>query len=88
MIELAVDNTNVEHLPPRGLQDIGDLARGLGDEFDEGKWADVSAVVTIVVTADGMVVLPWGEAVNGYELMGIFEAAKLRVFADDMVDDD
>lgn len=86
-LRVVSDNTNVAEFPPRGIQNIGDLARGLGEEFDEGKWADVRAVITIVVTESGMVILPWGDNPNGYEMMGIFEAVKLRVFADDMVDD-
>lgn len=87
MIELAVDNTNVEQLPVRNLTDIAGMARGFAEDAEQGKWGQVDRVVCIVENESGLVILGWGENTTAYELMGIFEAAKLRVFAEDLTGD-
>ena len=88
MIELAVDNTNVETLPVGNLQDIGGMLRKLADDLDASAHGDVISVVSIVVRPDGLSIFGFGDNCSAYEMMGMFEAAKLRVFADDMLEDD
>lgn len=83
-IRLVSDNTNVEQLPVRNLADIAGMARGFADDVDAGRWGTVDRVVAIVENEAGIVILGWGENTTAYELMGIFEAAKLRVFAEDL----
>jgi hypothetical protein len=42
----------------------------------------------VVQGEDGTLsILGWGENTSSFELMGIFEAAKLQVFADHVSDD-
>ena len=88
MIELAVDNTNVVTLDTGNLMDMAGMARRFADNIEKGEWGDVTRVIAIVEYEGTMAILPWGENTSPYELMGMFEAAKLRVFADDLVDDE
>ena len=48
---------------------------------------DTSLVVALMVHPDGISIRALGEDVSCYELMGLLEAAKLRVFADDVIED-
>ena len=88
MIELAVDNSNVTQIPVGNLMDPADMARRFADNIDAGKWGQIGRVIVIVEHENSMVIMPWGENTGPYELMGMFEAAKLRVFADDLIDDE
>jgi hypothetical protein len=45
------------------------------------------ACVFVLVTEDGLSIHVKGENCSPYELMGIFESAKLRVFAEDAIED-
>lgn len=80
-LRLVADN--VETLPIGNLMDLGGMARELGKRFDAGEFGDVATVVTLVAGAEGLSIHSWGDAPNGYELMGIFECAKLQCFASD-----
>lgn len=84
-LKLVADNT-VE-LPVGNLMDIAGMARRFADQLDASEYGDVIRTVCIVETTQGLTLLGWGENTSAYELMGIFEAAKLRVFADDMIED-
>ena len=80
--------SNVTELPVGNLQDIGDMARRFADDVDHGEYGEVLRAVVVVQGDDGsLTILGWGENTNAYNLMGIFEAAKLNVFADNMADD-
>jgi hypothetical protein len=80
-LRLAVDN--VSELPIGNLMDLGAMARELGKRLDAGEFGNVMTVVTLVAGNEGLSIHSWGEAPNGYELMGIFETAKLQCFAAD-----
>jgi hypothetical protein len=85
-LKLVSDNT-VE-LPVGNLMDIGGMARRFAEDMDAGEYGDVFRTVVIVQREDGALhILGWGENTCAYELMGLFEAAKLRVFADDAIED-
>lgn len=87
-MKLVVDNSNVETIPVGNLLDVSGMARGFADEVDDGQHGQVNRVILIVEHEDGIKLLGWGERdCTPYELMGLFEAAKLRVFADDFVED-
>jgi hypothetical protein len=81
-LHLAVDN-NVATLPIHNLMDLGDTARELGRRLDAGEYGNVLSVIALIATEDGLNTFTFGHARNGYELMGIFEAAKLQCFASD-----
>jgi hypothetical protein len=87
-MKLIVDNTNVEQLPIRNLADIAGMARGFGDDMDAGRWGTVDRVICLVENEDGIRILGWGNNTTAYELMGMFEAAKLKVFAEDFCGDE
>ena len=87
-MRLVVDNENVSELPVRNLGDVANMARGFADDVDAGEWFDIHRAVCVVQCEDGtLTVLGWGENTTAFELMGIFEAAKLQVFADHVSDD-
>jgi hypothetical protein len=85
-LKLVSDNT-VE-LPVGNLMDIGGMARRFADDIDAGEYGEVVRTIALIETPTGLVILGWGENTSAYELMGLFEAAKLRVFADDAIDDE
>lgn len=86
-MKLVIDNDTVATLPIGNLMDIGGMARRFADQLDAGEYGEVVRTLTVVETDTGLVILGWGENVTAYEMMGIFEAAKLRVFADDVIED-
>jgi hypothetical protein len=80
--------SNVETIPVGNLMDIGGMARRFAEDTDKGEYGEVERTVVVVQRTDGsLVILGWGENSSAYELMGLFEAAKLRVFADDAIED-
>lgn len=86
-LRLAVDN--VSELPVSNLQDIAAMARKFADDLDAGKHGDVFRAVLVVQCEDtSLTMFGWGENTTAFELMGLFEAAKLRVFADDLMDNE
>jgi hypothetical protein len=66
-------------------------AATLADElqdFTDTIEADAVGVVSIIMQADGSLRIVWhGQDYSSFELMGVFEAAKFRVIADDLTDD-
>ena len=84
---LRLVDDNVTPLPVRNLNDIASMARGFADDLDSQAYGEVTRVICIAEHEAGLAILGWGENTSPYELMGLFEAAKLRVFADDAIDD-
>lgn len=83
-----VPKDNVAPIPVGNLQDIAGMARRFADQLDAAEFGDVIRSVVIAQRDDGsLTIFGWGENSSAYELMGIFEAAKLRVFADDLIED-
>jgi hypothetical protein len=81
-VKLVVDNENVAALPVGNLMDIAGMAERFAEDLRTGEYGDVARSVLIVETPEGLTMLGWGENTTNYELMGLFEAAKLQVFAD------
>ena len=77
-----MDNTNVETFPLQNLNDIAAMARRFADDLEADKYGDVQRVILIAENESGLNILGWGSHTTAYELMGMFEASKLRVFAD------
>jgi hypothetical protein len=87
-VKLVVDNSNIEELPVGNLQDIGGMARRFADDLEAGEYGETYRVVVVLQRSDSsLAIMGWGENGSPYEFMGLFEAAKLRVFADDVIDD-
>jgi hypothetical protein len=87
-VTLKLVSDNVSELPVDNLMDIGDMARRFADDIDAGEYGEVVRTVTVIECDRGLVILGWSENTTSYELMGLFEAAKLRVFADDAIADE
>jgi hypothetical protein len=87
-VKLVIDNENITELPVRNLNDVPQMARGFADDIDAGEWGEICRAVVIAQGEDGsLTILGWGENTTAYELMGLFEAAKLQAFADHIADD-
>lgn len=80
-LRLAVDNS-VSTLPVANLKDLGGMARDLGKALDNNEFGNVVTLVTLIVTDDGLSIHSFGECPSGYELMSMFETAKLQCFAE------
>jgi hypothetical protein len=83
-----VHDANVESLPVYNVRDMGAMARELGDMFDEGEFGQALTFVALIISDEGLRIKTSGENPNGYQLMGIFEAAKHQCFAADMTEED
>lgn len=84
-LRIVADNT-VE-LPVANVRDIPAMLRAYADDIDSGMFGELTSVITVAVSPDGIAIAWYGENCSAYELMGLFEAAKLRVFADDAIED-
>jgi hypothetical protein len=67
---------------------LGDELHAFAEDVEQGTHGDAIGVISLVVTDDGVKICWFGEDYSHYELMGLFEAAKLRVFADDAIPDE
>ena len=83
-LKLVSDNT-VE-LPIINVADIPANLRLLADSIERGDVEGVRSCIFVMVRDDGLSIHVKGENCSSYELMGLFESAKLRVFADDLID--
>jgi hypothetical protein len=86
-LKLVADNT-VTELPIVNVADIAANLRLLADTIERGDLTNLRSCVFVLVTDDGLSIHVKGENCSSYELMGLFEAAKLRVFADGEIDDE
>jgi hypothetical protein len=85
-LKLVADN--VAELPVGNLMDIAAMARRFADDLDKGEHGEPFRAVLLVQREDGLALFGWGESASPLEMMGLFEAAKLQVFADHMNSDD
>ena len=84
---LVVDNSNVTELPVGNLMNLADMARRFADGIEAGEFGHTTRAIVVVETETGLAMMTWGEGATPYEMMGLFEAAKLNVFADHAVED-
>lgn len=83
-LKLVADNAEP------GTPDYGNIPamlRQYANEIEAGRYGEVLSTLLVVERTDGLAILGCGSEPTPYEMMGLFEAAKLRVFADDLVDD-
>jgi hypothetical protein len=78
---------NVSELPITNIADIPANLRLLADTIEDGADPDLRSCIFIMVRDNSLTIHVKGEDCSAYELMGLFEAAKLRVFADDIIED-
>jgi hypothetical protein len=60
------------------------MLRQYAKDIESGEFGDVTMGVLLLETGD---ILHLGEEISAYELMGLFEAAKLQAFADFAADE-
>lgn len=84
-LKLVSDNT-VE-LPVVSVSDVPANLRLLADTIERGDIGGLRSCIFVMVLDTGLSIHVKGENCSSYELMGLFEAAKLRVFADDAIED-
>lgn len=86
-VKLVADNTVVP-LDVPNYADVPSCLRRLADEVEAGTHGDVFRTIALIEREDGIAIVRLGEITTAYELMGLFEAAKLRVFAEDFIEDE
>jgi hypothetical protein len=67
--------------------DIPAMLRQYAAEIETGQYGELISVVLLLERDKDLLTIGCGEDRSPYELMGLFEAAKLRVFADDLVEE-
>ena len=82
-MKLVVDNSNIETIPVGNLQDIAGMARRFADQVDANDYGEVTRVMVIVETTDGLSANLWGENASGYEKIGLLATLQMMIFADD-----
>lgn len=83
-----VSDSNVVDLDTPNYGDVPACLRRMADEIEADIHGDIFRAVMVLQTEDGaLAISKLGECCSAYELMGLFEAAKLRVFADDAIDE-
>jgi hypothetical protein len=83
-----VHDDSVEVLPVYNFQDIAGCARRFADQLEAGEQGEPVRIVLLIETSDGVALALWGENANGFELIGLLEAGKLRAYEANMVGDD
>lgn len=83
-LRLAADN--VVALPVANIGDIPAELHALAESIASGECEATSAII-LTIRPGGISIFVRGENCSPYELMGLFEAAKLSVFADDTYGD-
>jgi hypothetical protein len=78
-LRLVSDNAN-----PTGPDygDIPAMLRQYANEIEAGQYGEVISAVIVLELEEDISILGCGEDPTPYELMGVFEAAKLKIFAD------
>lgn len=82
-MKLVIDNTNVETIPVGNLQDIGGMARRFADGVEANDYGEVTRVMVIVETTDGLSASLWGENASSFEKIGMLATLQMMIFADD-----
>ena len=80
----------VSNNPEPGTPDysnIAEMLRQYAGEIEKGQYGELLSVILVVEGESDIFTLGCGEEPTPYELMGIFEAAKLKAFAETMTDD-
>ena len=82
-----VETDNVAELSVYNFQDLVACARRFADQLEEGVQGEPFRVALVIQSNDGLTISVWGESADAHQLMGLFEAAKLTVFADHVTED-
>ena len=86
-MKLVYDADRIENPEEIIYASISDELRQLAAAIDRGEWGEVVSGVILIENANGIHSVGIGEQATAYEMMGMFEAAKLKVFAEDFCDD-
>lgn len=84
---LRIVSDNVSELPVDNWSDISGMLRRTADEIDEGKYGDIIRLVAILDQPMGIGIQTFGENGSQFEIVGLIEAAKIRILADDALED-
>jgi hypothetical protein len=77
---LKVVSDNTVELPVYNFQDIAACARRWAEQVVAGEQGEIVRALVVTETSEGIALSLWGDNANGYELMGILEAAKFRAY--------
>jgi hypothetical protein len=79
-VTLKVVSDNTVELPVRNLMDIPSMARGFAEDLESDEYGEVTRVIVVLDSPDGLRTLQWGENISIYEAMGMLDAAKITSF--------
>ena len=82
-----VEPDNLVTIHKAHVTNIAAMARQFADDIEAGDFSVVHNALVVIMRDDGLTILTWGEGASPYEMMGAFEAAKLNVFADTVIDE-
>jgi hypothetical protein len=85
-LKLISDNT-IE-LQVYNFQDIVACARKYADQLEAGEQGEPIRAILITEHGDGIALSVWGDSLNGYEMIGILEAAKFRAYEANVSDEE
>jgi hypothetical protein len=86
-MKLVYDADHIENPEEIIYASVSDELRQLAAAIDRGEWGEVVSGVILIENANGIHTVGIGEQATAYEMMGMFEAAKLKVFAEDFCED-
>jgi len=70
------------------FQDIASCARRFADQLEAGEQGEAERVVSLVQMDGDMTLHVWGENAAPLEVIGLLEAAKMKVYASLLCGDD
>ncbi len=77
-LRLVSDN---EKPTPDFIKKIAEQARAFADELEAGTHGNVIRIVLAIEFEGGLDVEGWGDHRSPFEMMGLFDAAKMMTFA-------
>jgi hypothetical protein len=86
-VTLKIVSDNTVELPVRNLMDIPSMARGFAEDLIAGRYGEVSRVIVLIDSREGLTTERWGEDIPIYEVVGMHEAAK-RIALDTLFNDE
>jgi hypothetical protein len=75
---------NIVTLPVNNLNDIPAMARRFADDVEAGVYGVVDAVVVSITTDTGFTSFGWGDADDGFKVVGMLQCAANVQIADMM----
>ena len=89
-LRLVPDSADVIPLDIRNWRDVPGQARCFAEDVEAGEYGEVSKVIVVIDTPDGLHLVSWGDSMTQFEAVGMLDVAKFTNIASllDNADDD